>query len=212
MRRSVSWSNAQATVTIVLATALAFLIAEVFQPRWAGYGVFFAAGWSEGTNFPFSLVAPLTTTLLHAGLTHLLVNLVVLLFCGRAVEGTLGPVNLAILYIAGAYAAAIAHFALGPDLPYPMLGAGGAVAAVIGAYANFFGRDHVPAANARASVGLSFLAVLAGWLVLQVALIIIVSGGASGALILLTVGAQAAGFLAGILLARPLLLWRYRKA
>jgi membrane associated rhomboid family serine protease len=46
------------------------------------------------------------------------------------------------------------------------------------------------------------------WIVLQSAMGIVI--GSSG--ILLAVGAHIGGFVVGLLLARPLLLWRYRNA
>jgi membrane associated rhomboid family serine protease len=210
MRTPDSWSSARATVAIGLATALVFLVLEVFQPRWAGYGAFFAPDWSQGTNFPLSVITPLTATLLHAGLTHLVFNLLIFLFCGRAVEGALGFVHLVILYVVGAYAAAAGQFALGPNSPYPMIGASGAISAVIGAYAMLFGRNRVRVADPRAALWLNVAWLLAAWVVLQVALAIVISASADN--ILLAVGAHVGGFVAGVLLARPLLLWRYRGA
>ncbi len=210
MRTPDSWQTARATVAIALVTGLAFLIVEVMEPRWVGYGAFFAPDWSQGTNFPLSLVTPLTATLLHAGLFHLFFNLLIFVFCGRSVEGAIGPVGLVILYVVGAYAAAAAQFALAPMSPYPMIGASGAISAVIGAYAMLFGRNRVRVADPRAALWLNILWLLAAWVVLQVALAIVLSAGADG--ILLAVGAHVGGFVVGVLLARPLLLWRYRKA
>jgi membrane associated rhomboid family serine protease len=210
MRTPDSWQTARATVAIALITGLAFLIVEVMQPRWIGYGAFFAPDWSQGTNFPLSLVTPLTATLLHADLFHLLFNLLIFLFCGRSVEGAIGPVSLVILYVVGAYAAAAAQFALGPMSPYPMIGASGAISAVIGAYAMLFGRNRVRVADPRSALWLNILWLLAAWVVLQVAIAIVLSAGTDG--ILLAVGAHVGGFVVGVLLARPLLLWRYRKA
>jgi len=51
--------------------------------------------------------------------------------------------------------------------------------------------------------------LLAAWVVLQSAMAIVVS---SSSRILPAVGAHIGGFIAGVALARPLLLWRYRKA
>lgn len=210
MRTPDSWQTARATVAIALITGLAFLIVEVMQPRWVGYGAFFAPDWSQGTNFPLSLVTPLTATLLHAGILHLLFNLLIFVFCGRSVEGAIGPASLVLLYVAGAYAAAACQFAIDPMSRLPMIGASGAISAVIGAYAMLFGRNRVRVANARAALWLNVLWLLAAWIVLQVALGIVLSAGTDG--VLLAVGAHIGGFVAGVLLARPLLLWRYRRA
>jgi membrane associated rhomboid family serine protease len=56
---------------------------------------------------------------------------------------------------------------------------------------------------------LNVLWLLAAWVVLQVAMAIVLNAGQG---ILLAVGAHVGGFVAGVILARPLLLWRYRRA
>ena len=210
MRTPDRWDTARATVTIAIVTGLIELIISVFEPGpWILRGAFFARSWSEGTDFPWALATPLTATLLHAGLFHLLFNLLILLFCGRAVEGALGPANLVILYVVGAYAAAAAQVAVDPASPYPMIGASGAISAVIGAYAMLFGKNRVAVSDPKLALWLNVLWLLAAWVVLQVAMAIVLSAGQG---ILLAVGAHIGGFIAGVILARPLLLWRYRRA
>ncbi len=210
MRTPDSWETARATVAIAVITGLVELIISVFEPGpWIIRGAFFSTSWSQGHDFPLSLFTPLTATLLHAGIFHLLFNLLILLFCGRAVEGALGPVNLIILYVVGAYVAAVAQFAVDPLSAYPMIGASGAISAVLGAYAMLFGKNRVPVRDPRLALWLNVLWLLAAWVVLQVAMGIVVSAGQG---ILLAVGAHVGGFVAGVALARPLLLWRYRKA
>jgi membrane associated rhomboid family serine protease len=210
MRTPDRWDTARATVTIAVVTGLVELIISVFEPGpWIIRGAFFSPSWSQGYDFPMGLVTPLTATLLHAGIFHLLFNLLMLLFCGRAVEGALGPVNLVILYVAGAYAAAAGQFAIDPLSPNPMIGASGAISAVIGAYAMLFGRNRVPVRDPRLALWLNVLWLLAAWVVLQVAMAIVLGAGQG---ILLAVGAHIGGFVIGVILARPLLLWRYRRA
>ena len=210
MRTPDRWDTARATVAIAVVTGLVELITSVFEPGpWIFRGAFFASSWSQGYDFPWSLMTPLTATLLHAGIFHLVFNLLMLLLCGRAVEGALGPVNLVILYVVGAYAAAAAQVAVDPLSPYPMIGASGAISAVIGAYAMLFGRNRVPVRDPRLALWLNVLWLLAAWVILQVAMAIVLSAGQG---ILLAVGAHIGGFVAGVFLARPLLLWRYRKA
>jgi membrane associated rhomboid family serine protease len=97
---------------------------------------------------PF-LLTPLTATLLHAGIWHLAFNLLIFLFCGRAAEGAVGPSNLVILYLVGAYAAAVGHFLVDPESISPMVGASGSISAVIGAYAMLFGKNRVRVANSH---------------------------------------------------------------
>ena len=120
----------------------------------------------------------------------------------------LGPAGLAIIYLIGAYAAAAAQYALGPTAAIPMVGASGAISAVLGAYAMLFGRNKVRVANQKLALWLNALWLMTAWVVLQV--IVGLTFAAEG--LLLAVGAHIGGFLAGVLLATPLLLFRYRKA
>ena len=51
---------------------------------------------------------------MHGGWIHLLFNMVMLVYCGREAERALGSVNIALLYVIGAYAAAAAQYLAGP--------------------------------------------------------------------------------------------------
>lgn len=213
MRTPDSWHTARATVGIALATLFVYLVVSIFRIEGAAinFGAFVPADLV--VDFPFArapfILTPLTAALLHASLWHLLFNLIIHLFCGRAVEGAIGPSNLVILYLVGAYAAAAGHYFAGPDEIAPMIGASGAISAVVGAYAMLFGRNRVRVADPRLALWLNVLWLLAAWVILQLAMEIVFSS-ATG--ILLAVWAHIGGFAAGVLLARPLLLWRYRNA
>ena len=156
---------------------------------------------------PFVLT-PLTATLVHAGLLHLLFNMLMHLFCGRAVEGLLGGRQLLLLYLVGAYAAAAAQYLVEPLSAIPMVGASGAISAVLGAYAMLFGRNRVKIANPMLATLINGLWLMAAWIVLQ--LILGYTFGTQGTTI--AIAAHIGGFVAGMVLAKPLLLLRYRKA
>jgi membrane associated rhomboid family serine protease len=153
-------------------------------------------------------LTPLSATLVHGGFLHLLMNLLVLVWCGREVEKILGPGPLVLLYIAGAYAAAAGQYALDPMSAYPMIGASGAISAIIGAFALSFSRPKPIVRNFRLNRALNTLWILAAWVVLQWMATFLM--GMQG--VLVATGAHVGGFLAGILLQKPLLMWRYRKA
>jgi len=163
-----------------------------------------ADAWSVAT----AILTPLTATLVHAGFLHLAVNLLMLLFCGRAVEAILGGRGLLLLYLAGAYAAAAAHYLTGPHDPTPMVGASGAISAIIGAYAMLFGRNRVKVANPRLALWLNIFWLAAAWIGLQ--LLFGFTFQTAGAR--LAVAAHIGGFLLGLMLAKPLLLLRWRGA
>jgi membrane associated rhomboid family serine protease len=67
----------------------------------------------------------------------------------------------------------------------------------------------VAVSDPKLALWLNVLWLLAAWVVLQVAMAIVLSAGQG---ILLAVGAHIGGFIAGVILARPLLLWQYRRA
>ena len=213
MRPPENWRNARVTLVIAAVTALAWALA-------AGLGVADHAAIRGGfipkrvEGLPMKEVlapvflTPLTATLVHGGLLHLAFNLIMLLFCGRSVEVIIGGRQLVILYVVGAYVAAAAHWAVDPSETMPAFGASGAIAAVLGAYAVMFGRNKVKVANPTVAFWLNALWLAAAWVVLQliVGLTFETAGAGTG------VAAHIGGFLAGLLLAKPLLLLRYRGA
>jgi membrane associated rhomboid family serine protease len=153
-------------------------------------------------------LTPLTATLAHAGIAHLLMNMLMLLFCGRSVENILGTRGLLILYLVGAYAAAAAHLLVNLDEIAPMVGASGSISAVLGAYAIMFGRNRVKVVDPRMALALHALWLAAAWIVLQ--LLVGLTFETAGARI--AVAAHIGGYLGGLVLAKPLLILRYRNA
>lgn len=153
-------------------------------------------------------LTPLTATLVHDGFLHLFFNLLMFAWCGLAVERILGRGGLLAIYGIGAYLSVVAQWAADPAGVVPVIGASGAVSAVIGAYALSFGRPRRLTDNPRTNRTLNILWLAIAWAVLQ--LMIGWSAGQSG--LMLATPAHIGGFVAGLLLQRPLLLWRYRKA
>lgn len=86
-------------------------------------------------------VAPwtiLTSMFLHGGPLHLAGNMYFLGVFGDNVEDRLGIVEYLGLYFVGGIGAALAHIAADPTSPVPLVGASGAISAVLGAYLYFF--------------------------------------------------------------------------
>lgn len=150
-------------------------------------------------------VTPLTATLLHGDLLHLGLNMLILLWCGRQVEQALGAGYYVALYGAGAYAAALGQWAMAPGDSTVMIGASGAISAVIGFYALVFSSQRVRAVGPLSGTVIRVLWLATAWLGIQ--LMMAIGFGAGGTLI--AIGAHIGGFLAGLLLARPLLRLRY---
>lgn len=202
-----------ATNVIAAITALAWLAALVFgRNDWAALTLGFIPARLSGIPAPWpampAFLTPLTATLVHSGLVHLGFNLLIFVWCGAAVERVIGKTGLVVLYVIGAYAAALAQWALDPMGVVPMIGASGAISAVIGAFALSFGRAKQVTNSVTLNRWINALWLLVAWVVLQVMMGVL--AGSQG--YLLATPAHVGGFALGLLLQRPLLLWRYRKA
>ncbi len=214
MRPPDNWKKAPLTAGLALATTGAWLIAALFglEQRAIDAFAFLPSGELAAGRVPLWL-QPLTATLVHSGFAHLLFNMIVLVFCGRPVETVLGTPAMAILYLLGAYAAAGAQYLVDPHVE--MIGASGAISAVLGAYAMLFGRNKVKVASPTLALWLNAAWLMAAWVVLQICIGIALSGASfltGGEGVAIAVAAHIGGFLVGIVLANPLLLFKYRKA
>lgn len=209
------WSDAPVIVGLAGATAaLSALILLSGGLSSMAYGAGFVpvrlAGVALPDGLPFvvpAILTPLTATLIHGGAGHLVFNLVMLVYCGRLLERTLGGLAIAMLYGVGAYAAAAAQWALDPSSVAPMIGASGAISAIVGAYALLYGERRAKAIGPVPADVVHIAWLAAGWIGLQ---LLIGAAGMGGATV--AIGAHIGGFVAGLALARPLLLWRYRDA
>jgi membrane associated rhomboid family serine protease len=202
-----------ATIAISALTALAWLVAAALNASdQAALSLGFIPARLSGAPVLFTAVSvvltPLTCTLVHSGLIHLGFNLLVFVWCGTAVERVLGKTGLITLYVLGAYAAAAAQWLADPLGRVPMVGASGAISAVIGAFALSFGRPRQFTSSPTANRWINAIWLMVAWVVLQ----LMMGWIATGQDILLAIPAHVGGFAVGLLLQRPLLLWRYRNA
>jgi membrane associated rhomboid family serine protease len=83
-------------------------------------------------------LALLTSMFLHGSLMHLGGNMLFLWVFGNNVEDHLGRVKFVVFYLVGGVVATFAHIALNIDSTVPVVGASGAIAAVMGAYLVWF--------------------------------------------------------------------------
>ncbi len=144
------------------------------------------------------LLTLLTSMFLHGSLFHLLGNMLYLWIFGNNIEDRLGPVRFSLFYVVCGIAAALTHILFEPGSRIPMIGASGAIAGVLGAYAVVF-----PRARVKTFIFLIFYIdvvaipaaiVLGLWFLLQI-LNVGMGGGVAWF-------AHIGGFLAGILLIR----------
>ena len=157
-----------------------------------------------GAMVPFALT-PLTSAFLHGGWLHLIFNMVMLLYIGRQLEAPLGSKAIAVLLLVGAYAGALAQFLADPQSAVPMIGASGAISALVAVFALIFSRTKTSAIGPIPAHWVRALWLAAAWILIQIALGLS-GGGGFGAI---AIWAHVGGFLAGLILARPLLRWRF---
>jgi membrane associated rhomboid family serine protease len=207
--------SAPLTTVIIGITVWISVVAFLFDPSglWAVIGGFVPARFGSAIAIPNALpfwLTPLSAALLHGGIFHLAFNMLMLLWCGRQVEAALGGKLFGLLYLAGAYAAALGQWALDPGSTIPMIGASGAISAVIGMYALVFSEQRVRGIGPISGTVVRAVWLAAAWIGIQALIGFGLSGGIGGGAGV-AIGAHMGGFLAGLLLARPLLRLRYRR-
>ena len=102
-------------------------------------GALYAGEVSHGRD----LVGLLTHMFLHANLMHVAGNMLFLWVFGDNLEDQLGHIGFLLYYLAGGLAAAFVQIAADPGSEIPMVGASGAIAAVMGGYLLLFPRARV---------------------------------------------------------------------
>jgi len=83
-------------------------------------------------------LAVLVSMFLHGGIMHIAGNMLFLWVFGNNIEDRLGRVGFALFYLAGGIVATAAHVLVDPTSTVPVVGASGAIAAVMGAYLVWF--------------------------------------------------------------------------
>jgi membrane associated rhomboid family serine protease len=141
---------------------------------------------------------------------HIGFNMFMLLFCGRQVEHVLGWGGTLFLYGVGAYAACLAQWAIDPVSTNPMVGASGAISAIIATYSLLYSQQQVRRIGPLSANVVRVLWLAAGWIGIQLMIGVATAGG-FGDLGQIAIAAHIGGFLAGLVLTRPLLRWRFRK-
>ena len=92
---------------------------------------------SSGSDFldwPRLFLTLITSQFLHGGVMHLASNILYLWIFADNVEDRLGRGRFLLLYLGGGVASAVVQLLMTPRSSIPMVGASGAIAAVLGAY------------------------------------------------------------------------------
>lgn len=140
-----------------------------------------------------------TSMFLHGSWLHLVGNMWFLWIFGNNIEDSTGHLRFLVFYVLAGLAAALAHVIVDPSSPVPMVGASGAISAIMGAYLVLYPK-------ARVDTAIFFLVFfkifpLPAWVMLGYWFLIqaaenAVSGGASGVAYVAHIG----GFLVGVVL------------
>jgi membrane associated rhomboid family serine protease len=127
------------TILIILVNAFVFL-------QELGGGNRFVYTWSlvplrlmHGHHF----VTLLTSMFMHGGWLHIIGNMVYLWAFGPAIEDAMGSIRFLFFYLAGGLVAMFAQVLGDPWSTVPVLGASGAIAAVMGAFIVTFPHDRI---------------------------------------------------------------------
>jgi membrane associated rhomboid family serine protease len=171
------------TIALIVACVVAFAYRLGTESNAGGAGVeelFFEFGlvpaellgaWGRGQILGEETLSVFTSMFLHVNLIHIVGNMIYLWIFGNNIEDRFGRLGFILFYLAGGLAAAIAQIAIDPESRVPMIGASGAVSAVLGAYLALF-----PGARILSLVFLGFfyqlievpaIIVLGFWFVLQ---------------------------------------------
>ncbi|MBW3657717.1 MAG: rhomboid family intramembrane serine protease [Actinobacteria bacterium] len=161
------------------------------------------------------VVSAFSAMFLHGNLAHLGGNLLFLWVFGNNVEDRLGHLRYLLFYVVGGLAATYAFALLNPDSTVPLLGASGAIAAILGAYLVMYPRAWVhtyvpfplyvlawiiPGARITAWFLIFAIVTLPAWLVLGAWFGLQVLATRSPVTDNVAYAAHVAGFVAGIAL------------
>jgi membrane associated rhomboid family serine protease len=133
-------SRFPAITSLIIAANIVMYLFEltrgsVFVERWALIPSEVASGKD--------LVTIVTAMFLHGGLLHIAGNMMFFWAFGPAIEDMMGWAGYSAFYLLGGIAAFGAQVVLDPGSQTPVLGASGAIAAVMGAFLITFPRDRI---------------------------------------------------------------------
>ena len=198
------------TIVLIALNALVFLY-ELQLDRRQLYELTHAFG---AIPTDFSWPRATTGAFLHDGWIHFGGNMLYLWIFGDNVEDAMGRLPFVAFYLSSAVLAAAAHAALHPSSPAPLIGASGAVAAIMGVYFVLYPRSQVLTAVFVPRIDVievPAIIFLGAWLGLQMlsGLASMGTGAADGSL---AIGGYVAGFVVGIAAGGVLRGWRKTRA
>jgi membrane associated rhomboid family serine protease len=117
------------------------------QPACQGTDLYQAALASdpppEEISQPPAFLTIISSMFMHGGWLHIIFNMLFLWVFGNNVEDSMGRIKYGAFYLLGGIAAALTQVLVSPDSQTPLVGASGAIAAVLGGYALLYPRARV---------------------------------------------------------------------
>ncbi|MBK6909599.1 MAG: rhomboid family intramembrane serine protease [bacterium] len=107
---------------------------QAFVFAWGAIPRDIVGGWDLLPAIPLSWLTLWSSMFMHGGLMHLGGNMLYLWIFGNNIEDTLGHFKFLLFYLTGGLVAALSHIVFDPSSEIPMVGASGAISAVLGAY------------------------------------------------------------------------------
>lgn len=147
-----------------------------------------------------------TSMFMHAGLAHIIGNMLYLWIFGDNVEDRLGPALYLVFYLAGGVIASLTHLLTNPGSQIPTVGASGAIAAVLGAYLVLYPQSRIvtfiPLGFFMRMTVVPAVVVLGLWFVLQLFSGVLSIGGPDVGGV--AFWAHIGGFVAGVVMGKLL--------
>jgi membrane associated rhomboid family serine protease len=205
------------TVGLIALNVLAFLLElgqgsegalQSFIRAWGVVPREYTTGHDMAPLIPLPFWSTLLTSMfLHGGWMHLGGNMLYLWIFGDNLEKVMGNARFLIFYLVCGIAAAIAHIVFSGGSTVPTVGASGAISGVLGGYIVLFPRNRVRVLTRGGIMAVPAIVVLGFWIVIQ-----LISGFGSIATTAETGGvaylAHVGGFVAGLLLVKPMTIGR----
>jgi membrane associated rhomboid family serine protease len=201
------------TVALIVANLAVWVLYELPDVEGAvAHASFYACDLDNTCNSPLPWpVSWLTAMFMHADWSHLLGNMLFLAIFGKSVEDAFGRLRFLAFYVAGGLAATALQtattllFESDAEAGIPMLGASGAISAVLGAFLALYPHARIKTLALVFVVHIPAWLYLGGWFLLQLReahnAIVDPSAGGSGIALFAHIG----GFVFGWIVAQALL-------
>lgn len=193
------------TFSLIIANVLVFLYESTMSD--AQLISFAASGGIVPSQTGWLTPALLTSIFIHYDWQHLAGNLLFLWIFGDNIEDRFGHARYLVFYLAAGMAAGAAQVFAAPHSSIPIIGASGAIAAVMGAYFVLFPKSRVVMLVWLVFyvdfVEIPAVLLLGFWLIFQMLGAIGAPAGAGGVAFVAHMGGFVLGMLLGRFLARP---------